>query len=89
MKVKTGYILRSIAGHHVVLPSGARTVEFVGVMTLNDTGAFLWETMCEDVTTETLLGKLVREYDVDTGTARQDIEDFIAALKDNDLLDKE
>ena len=87
MKVKTGYILRKIAGHYVVLPSGARTVEFVGVITLNDSGAFLWENMNEDVTEEGLLEKLMTEYSIDRETALQDVQNFVALLEKNSLLD--
>jgi len=41
MKLKEGFMLRQVAGEHVVLPVGA-DVDFNGMITLNETGAFLW-----------------------------------------------
>ena len=43
MTLKKGFMLRSIAGTHVVIPLGERVVDFNGILTLNETGAFLWE----------------------------------------------
>ena len=38
MKVKDSFILRNIAGNNVVLPMGASSESFSGMMTLNETG---------------------------------------------------
>ena len=42
MKVKDGFGLRAIAGSNIVVPVGAATAQFNGMITLNDSGAFLW-----------------------------------------------
>ena len=42
MKLKDGFILRTVAGETVVLPTGGVT-DFDMMITLNDTGKFLWE----------------------------------------------
>ena len=41
MKVKDGFVLRAIAGSNIVVPVGAATAQFNGMITLNDSGAFL------------------------------------------------
>jgi hypothetical protein len=40
MKIKSGYIMREVADNYVVVPTGQATVDFNGMITLNETGAF-------------------------------------------------
>ena len=87
MIIKSGYMLRTVADHHVVIPIGARTVDFTGVITLNSTGAFLWENLSGGITEDGLVEKLRAEYGIDSATALSDVSDFIKVLEDNDLLE--
>lgn len=86
MKVKDDYLLRNVAGSHIVVPVGEGSLDFSGVITLNEVGAFLWEKLQADTTTDGLLKALLEEYDVDEATAKADIDEFIAKLKGADLL---
>ena len=88
MKIKSGYMLRVVAEHYVVIPVGARTVEFTGIITLNGTGAFLWENISNEITEDELVTRLCAEYGIDAGTAQSDVCDFLKELKDNDLLER-
>jgi len=82
-------MLREIAGHHVVFPLGSRTVEFTGVITLNASGAFLWESLAADITEDELLKLFMAEYAVDEDTARNDLQEFLGIVRENNLLDEE
>ena len=42
MKLKEGFLMRQVAGQTVVLPSGDE-LDLNMMITLNDTGAFLWK----------------------------------------------
>ena len=42
MKIKEGFILREVAGNYIVVAVGSAVKQFNGVITLNETGAFLW-----------------------------------------------
>ncbi len=86
MKVKDDYLLRNVAGSHIVVPVGEGCLDFSGVITLNEVGAFLWEKLQSDITEEELLSALLSEYDVDEATARADIAEFADKLKGADLL---
>ena len=50
MKIKEGFILRNVAGSNVVVPVGQATVDFNGMMSLNDTGAFLFDKLTKGIT---------------------------------------
>jgi hypothetical protein len=87
MKVKSDYIMREVAGNHVVVPTGKATVDFNGMITLNETGAFLWKQLSSDKTEEELLFSLMNEYDVDEASAKVDISKFLEKLRMAGLLD--
>ena len=42
MKIKSGFVLRQLADTWVVLPLLSQSLNFNGMLTLNETGAFLW-----------------------------------------------
>jgi len=86
MKIKDGYILRQVAGEYVAIPSGEQ-VDLNRMITLNATGAFLWEHLKEETTPEVLSEALQAEYDVDAETAAIAVSSFLDRLKDHELLD--
>ena len=88
MKIKDGFSLKTIAGTNVVVPVGSNTVTFKAIITLNESGAFLWQTLENDITKEQLLDAMLKEYNVDNATAIADIDEFLNKLKEADLLDE-
>jgi hypothetical protein len=86
MKLKDGFFMRQIAGQTVVLPGGD-VLDLNMMITLNETGAFLWERLNEDTCVEALVAALLGEYDVDEKTARQAVEAFVQKLNDHGFLD--
>ncbi|MDO4586558.1 MAG: PqqD family protein [Planctomycetia bacterium] len=88
MKIKENFILRNVAGSFVVVPTGKATVDFSGMITLNETGVFLWKQLETDQTKDELVSALLKEYDVDETTAQNDIEAFLKILEENNLLIK-
>ena len=80
MKIKDGFVLRSIAGTHVVGPSGDNCLNFNGMITLNDSAAFLWRLLQEGSDVEAMTKALLAEYEVDEETARTCSENFLKKL---------
>ena len=85
MKMKDGFLLRQVAGQTVVLPIGG-DMDLNLMITLNDTGAFLWEKLQEETDEAALVAALLAEYDVDEATAKQAVADFVAKLNENGFL---
>ena len=85
MKLKDGFILRRVAGKTVVLPCD-ETLDLNMMITLNDTGAFLWEKLQEETTQEALVAALLGEYDVDEETAKASVAAFVEKLNANGFL---
>ena len=86
MKIAEGYILRQIADAYVVVPLTSPLVDFKSIISLNESGAFLWEKMEQDTTEEALLQALLAEYDIDEATAKADLDEFIGLLQEAGLL---
>ena len=87
MKVKEGFVLRSVAGSNVVVPVGAASVDFNGMITLNDSGAFLWRELEKGADVDSLTAALLREYEVDEETVRKCAADFTEKLLDAGCLE--
>jgi hypothetical protein len=85
MKLKEGFLLREVAGQTVVLPTGGN-LDLDMMITLNETGKFLWERLQEETNVQTLVDALLAEYDVDRPRAEQSVEAFVEKLKKNGLL---
>ena len=85
MRIKDGFLLRDVAGQNVVLPTG-RDLDLYMMITLNDTGKFLWERLQTETDEAALVAALLAEYDVDEETAKVSVDRFVAKLKDNEFL---
>lgn len=85
MKLKDGFILRDVAGQTVVLPTGDE-LNLNMMITLNETGKFLWEKLGQEISEEALVAALLAEYDVDEATAKAAVTGFVAKLNDNGFL---
>lgn len=86
MKIKEGYILKEVAGNFIVVAVGEAALDFNGVITLNETGAFLWDKMGSDITEQGLVDIMMSEYDIDENTAKADVLAFTQKLKEAELL---
>ena len=85
MKIKEGFLLREVAGQTVVLPCGD-ALDLNMMITLNDTGKFLWHLLEQDTDEQSLVKALLAEYDVDAQTAAKSVAAFVAKLKENDFV---
>lgn len=85
MKLKDGFILRSVAGESVVVPTGD-DLDLNMMITLNDTGAFLWKRLETGAEEDELVAALLKEYDVEEQTARTHVAMFIRKLKDHGFI---
>ena len=83
MKIKDGYVLREVAGNTIVIPVGDAAINFNGMINLNETGAFLWKLLENDVEPRFLLQELMKEYDVEEEQAKKDITDVLDAEQKN------
>lgn len=87
MKLNDGFILRQVADTWVVLPIGEAMVNFNGMLTLNETGALLWQALEQGGGREELADALTKEYAVTRGEALTDVDSFLKKLEAVGCLD--
>ena len=86
MKIKEDFVLRKVADSYVVVPVNKLTLDFNGIITLNETGAFLWEKMKKDCSEADLVEALLAEYEVSRETAERDVHRVVELLRENNIL---
>ena len=75
MKIKEGFILRSICGQNVISGEGAANVNFSKLVSLNETAAILFgKVLGTEFTPETMADLLLEEYEVTRERALADCE---------------
>lgn len=87
MKLKSGFVLREVAGSCVVVPVGAE-LDFNGMITLNETGKTLWTSLENDTDEDALVAALLAEYDADEATARKGVIAFIDKLREHGFIEE-
>lgn len=80
MKIVKEFILREIAGEYVLVPTGATTQEFNGMITVTDTARFIWENIEKADSLEQMVEMILEEYEIDEETARADAVRLISQL---------
>lgn len=85
MKIKDGFILRTVASQTVVLPISG-DLDLNMMIKLNDVGRFLWEKLQNDTSVDELVREVLKNYDIDEVTAREHINKFIEGLEKNGFL---
>ena len=86
MKIKEGYLLREVAGQHVVVPVGAAALDFNGVISLNGAGSYLWGILEKGASEKDLVEALLSRYEVSREGAEADVVRFLEKLRKHALL---
>ena len=81
MKIKENFVLRQVADTWVVLPLRQATVDFKGMLTLNESGILLWRLLEKGTTREALAAALTEEYEVSETEALADADEFVQKLR--------
>ena len=79
MKIKEGFVLRTICGQNVVSGEGTANVNFSKLVSLNDSAAYLFKAVGqEEFTPERLADLLMQEYEVERARALKAAESLCA-----------
>lgn len=81
MKIAKEFILREIAGESILIPTGATTQEFNGMITMSETAKFIWENLESTGSLAELIQKVLDAFEVDEETAAADTTAFVTELE--------
>ena len=85
MKIKDGYRIRKVGSKSVVVAPGG--INFTGLITVNETGTFIWNMLSDGAETEEIVSALAKECDVQPDAIRGEVLGFLDALKGADVLE--
>ncbi|MBQ7521730.1 MAG: PqqD family protein [Clostridia bacterium] len=79
--MKQKFLLREIDGEYLLVPLGNSNQQFTSLITMNETGAFIWKRLEQNKTPEQIATDLSKEYKVSFDKAKADVIKFIAYLQ--------
>ncbi len=83
MKTVEGFTLRSLAKEYIITAEDVRNINFNKLISLNESAAYLWESVNgKEFDANTLADLLVERYEVDRETALRDSEAIIEKWKE-------
>ena len=79
MRIKKGFVLRTVCGENVIVGEGLDAINFGRMLCLNETAAWLWKQALEqgDFTAQSLANALCTEYEVSPEQALNDVKETI------------
>lgn len=86
MRIEKEFILREIAGDYVIVPTGKTALEFNGLITVNELGAFIWGKLQQETSEEELVDSVLEEYEASEETVRNDVKEFLEKLTECNIL---
>ena len=88
MKINKEFILREIAGEYILVPVGSTSLEFNGLISINEVGVLIWQELQKECDVSNIVSKILEEYEIDEETAYKDVEEFILNLKKNKIIEE-
>ena len=81
MKIKDGFILRDVGDRTFVVATGELSKSFNGMITLNETGKFIWNLLAKGESKESIVAQIMNEFeDADRKVVEADVDAFIDKL---------
>jgi hypothetical protein len=77
MKRKNDFTMRNVGGENMLVPLAAQVMDMNGVITLNGTGACVWELLAQERTVDELANAVAVRFDVTPEHARADVQTFL------------
>lgn len=89
MKIKKGFMLRNVGDKNIVVAVGKASLELNGLITLNETGAFIWKMLQQGCEYDDILKAILNEFDTNEETAKIGIDAFLEEVRTANLLETE
>ncbi|MGN0516149.1 PqqD family protein [Eubacterium sp.] len=88
MKIKDGFVTRKIGDRIIAIPVGSNSQDFNGMITLNETGLFIWNCLTNDTTVDEIAERIIAQYSTTKDEAIIAVNNFVDELKASNLLEE-
>ena len=87
MRASREFIAREVAGEYLLIPVGEKALEIKGLISLSESGRFLFLKMNKECTREELVQAMREEYDAPEATIREDVAAFVQQMYSAGVLE--
>lgn len=87
MKIKDGFVLRSVMGNSVVIAVGEASKNFHGMVQLNESAAEIWKYIAEGKSRKEICDLMFDKYDVERSQLERDVDKTVATLVENGFVE--
>ena len=87
MKIRNGFVLRSVVDEYMVMPTGENIEKYDGAVVMNEVSAFVFQQLEHGISRDDLLTAVMNEFDVDEATAAADLDELLAQFGKMGLLE--
>ncbi len=88
MKRKKDFILQNVGGSKILIPVGSQVMDLNGIVTLNETGSYVWGLLAEEHTENELAIALANQFNLEISTALADVQIFLEDISKMGLLEE-
>lgn len=82
MRLSNHFMKRRIADETILIPIGEMSLKFNGMITLNQTGEFVYQCLEEHMTEEEIIAQMLDNYEVEERVAQKEVTDFLRQCKE-------
>ncbi|MGN0476913.1 MAG: PqqD family protein [Ruminococcus sp.] len=87
MKIKEGYAVRQMGEQYIVVALDNEMDEYNGMITLNNSGYYIWNKLKNDIPYDDLLSDLTEKYDAPVEVIKADLDAFLENAKRVNILE--
>lgn len=87
IKSKEGLLVRKFGEKYIIVAIDDMADELHSLITLNETGLFLWNMIEKGTDYDSMLSTMLETYEVDRATAEADIKAFVEKAIEAGLID--
>ncbi len=88
MKLKGKYKLRKVNDTYVVVKLGGGQLNLSKLITINDTGAFIFNKLTEEISMDELVKAITEEYEIDEAGAAEAAEKYVSKLVEMGIAER-
>lgn len=86
MKLKSEFVLRNFADKYIAVSVNDSADENNAFITMNKSGAFVWELLQNDISYDEVINAITNKYDISIDIAKADFDEFLSIVRNAGML---
>ena len=87
MKIKEDIVIDNLDGQYIITHKNeSGEIDISNVIVLEDVSAFIFECLEKNMTFDEILSQIIQNYKIDKNTAKNDLNEFITKLKEENVI---